>query len=352
MGVELSFTDRQRRALRYCTYCPRLCRFACPVAHGEARETVTPWGLMRLLNLVDQAMVTPDVAVLETLNHCMSCGRCTSNCLHDNPVAEVLAQGRSELIKFGLQQPERYRPQGAGCDAGVSPAMGSDAPDVPVFLPSCAHRRTDSDIRRLREAVEALSALGLPLRVPAVGADQGCGYHRWELGDQVAAETAWDSFSEPANSAPLTVTDCAPSLSVFGDPAMHLAEWLAAHLNELPNGSVAGPVAIHDSCFVSRRLGLDETVRTIVGHLVAGEILDLFEARDQARCCGSQGYWARVEPEAQARAASTVADDIIDSGARIVVTGSPACRRGLADALEPVGIEVLDLLGLIARCRP
>ncbi len=74
MSEGLSFKPADARALRYCTYCPRLCRFACPVAHGESRETVTPWGLMRLLNLVSQNVVEADASVLETLNHCVSCG--------------------------------------------------------------------------------------------------------------------------------------------------------------------------------------------------------------------------------------------------------------------------------------
>jgi hypothetical protein len=36
----------------YCTYCPKMCRFSCPTAAAESRETVTPWGMMRLLEMV------------------------------------------------------------------------------------------------------------------------------------------------------------------------------------------------------------------------------------------------------------------------------------------------------------
>ncbi len=39
-------------ALELCTYCPKLCRHACPVANATGRETFTPQSKMQLLNML------------------------------------------------------------------------------------------------------------------------------------------------------------------------------------------------------------------------------------------------------------------------------------------------------------
>jgi len=37
--------------LEYCTYCPKMCRHACPVSTATARETWIPQAKMSTLNL-------------------------------------------------------------------------------------------------------------------------------------------------------------------------------------------------------------------------------------------------------------------------------------------------------------
>ena len=69
-------------ALDTCTFCPKLCRFACPVAEAERRETVTPWGLMSRANFVRKGQVPLDVETAAIFEHCTGCGRCTQNCRH------------------------------------------------------------------------------------------------------------------------------------------------------------------------------------------------------------------------------------------------------------------------------
>lgn len=357
MSEGLSFTPAEGRALRYCTYCPRLCRFACPVAHGESRETVTPWGLMRLLNLVSQDVVEADESVLETLSHCVSCGRCQSFCMHDNPVAEILADGRAQLIGRGLRVPDSFSVPVGGCDPALELPDGapSAAEFEAVFLPSCAHLADDESRERLGRVLEHLPKAGLSIGLPSSKKMVGCGFHEWEVGLAEAAAGSWKRFVGQAEGGLRVVTDCASSLWLArdadgGDNGVgHLIEWVAAHLDDFPDGTSSAVVAIHDSCFVSRRLRLGDALRAVVGHIYGSEPQDLHQARDEARCCGAEGRWAQAEPEAQIEAARTVIDDIADSGADIVVTGSPKCRASLASQAAERGltIQILDLLDVL-----
>jgi Fe-S oxidoreductase len=364
-GHLLELEDAERRALRYCTYCPKMCRFACPVAHGEARETVTPWGLMRLLNLVDQGVVASDGAVLEALEHCVSCGRCTTFCVHENPVAEVLAKGRSQLVASGLAVPEAWAVPPGGCGVAAQPWRAMEV-DRPAFLPSCAHFQTPEATRALVRGLDALESHALGVSVPVGPEPYGCGFHEWEVGATQAASASWERFTQAGRGRPACITDCAPSLWALGAdgpgkggaPAVrHLADWLAEHLERLPAGSIEGRVVLHDACFPTRRLGLGTAIRALVAHLAGGPAVELHEAGAEARCCGASGHWAEVRPDAQARAAATVVADLADARPDLVVTSSAACRLALERAVAKAGlvgsagepVVVVDLLGLLAR---
>lgn len=96
-----------------CTHCPRLCRFACPVAESEKSEAVTPTGLMSMVSLMQKGGFTGSSSELASaLDHCTLCGRCTSACVHEQQPRDIVLHGRLELRR-GLTppgwQPEKVR---------------------------------------------------------------------------------------------------------------------------------------------------------------------------------------------------------------------------------------------------
>ncbi|MBN1946643.1 MAG: (Fe-S)-binding protein [Bradymonadales bacterium] len=370
----LDFTDAERKALRYCTYCPKLCRFACPVAHGEARETVTPWGLMRLLNLVDGGHLPRQADLIEPLYHCISCGRCQVYCRHDSPVAEILAKGRAALVADGLEVPVAFDPVPGGCQAdAVPPPYMEGRTDRPAFLPSCASLQGQGGAERVRRAMEVLNAHGAILAIPKVERFVGCGFCEWEAGRVDRAVQSWQRFVDQAAAHPQCVTDCGQALWAFqgqtrkrSQRVLHLVEWLSEHLYFLPEGHLEGPVVVHDSSFETRRLGLGDEFRQVVERLCGQKPLSLHESGRHARSCGSGGLWGAAFPEARARATQLVLEEILDSGARTVVAASPHCRAGLREQIAVMAaigsqdqpIEVFDLLDLLVaagetdRCGP
>ena len=68
--------DAHARTIETCVFCPKLCRFGCPVAEAEARETVTPWGLMTLADDVRRGRRPLDAAAADVWARCTGCGRC------------------------------------------------------------------------------------------------------------------------------------------------------------------------------------------------------------------------------------------------------------------------------------
>ena len=90
MGIE-----QHKRALEYCTYCPKLCRQSCPLANALGRETFTPQAKMQLLNLLRRKAIEWDAEYVTPLFACTGCRLCQTYCRHGNDVASALGAGRA-----------------------------------------------------------------------------------------------------------------------------------------------------------------------------------------------------------------------------------------------------------------
>src|SRR5262249_20242531 len=92
-------------SLSYCTYCPKLCRHACPVSNVEARETVVPQAKMATMRRLRLADGEKSVAETEPLYACTGCGACTEACLHRIAVGPSLFRGREDAEADGRGHP-------------------------------------------------------------------------------------------------------------------------------------------------------------------------------------------------------------------------------------------------------
>ena len=80
-----------------CLTCPGLCRWSCPVAEAEARETVSPHGLVVLSGLLKRGIASVESAGDHPFR-CSQCGACTEACLHRNDVPLLLDLARSRVV--------------------------------------------------------------------------------------------------------------------------------------------------------------------------------------------------------------------------------------------------------------
>jgi alkyldihydroxyacetonephosphate synthase len=88
-------------ALDNCTYCPKLCRFACPAAVAEGSEAAIPRQLLLSINLHRRGDRPLNASTAEQLWSCVDCGACTEYCDHGNPVASILREVRADLVESG-----------------------------------------------------------------------------------------------------------------------------------------------------------------------------------------------------------------------------------------------------------
>jgi dimethylglycine catabolism B len=87
-----------RRAAELCEFCPKMCRFACPVSEVSSREAWTPWGKVSLAALAGRA---PEASAAQAFGACSGCLRCQTYCAHGNDVPAILYAARAGAVRAG-----------------------------------------------------------------------------------------------------------------------------------------------------------------------------------------------------------------------------------------------------------
>jgi Fe-S oxidoreductase len=372
----MEFSQEIDRATAYCTYCPKMCRFSCPAAEAEKRETVTPWGMMRLFEMVKEEAVEPSDEVAETFYHCMGCRRCQEWCRHDNDVPEALWEARRWMRDLG-HVPEAL--EGFVDDFLDNRAPHDDLPALEgahgyelddifdddaaiLYMPDCETRRHAPDlVARAGMLLEIFhgSKVGLATRREDEG-EACCGFPLLSAGDASEYERHRARLERRFETADTVVVECAAMAALYREESswgregdlevVHVVEFLADRLPFVqPREPVpADDLMIHDSCMVGRQLELYEEVRDLARELCDGDPGEFQFAREEAPCCGGPAHYHRVAPEASERCAETRIEQMEREGGEGMICGSATCKKAFRRVSDDDGVA-MDLLELACR---
>ncbi len=111
-------------------------------------------------------------------------------------------------------------------------------------------------------------------------------------------------------------------------------------------------VTYHDPCQLARYMGLIEEPRQILRAIEGIELVETeWTNGDCATCCGGGGGFEAVFPELSQILAVNRAQELIDTGADIIVTNCPGCVMQLKTGVKELkakNVEVLDLAQILA----
>jgi glycolate oxidase iron-sulfur subunit len=106
--------------------------------------------------------------------------------------------------------------------------------------------------------------------------------------------------------------------------------------------------AYHDACHLAHAQGVRKQPRQALKQIPGIEIKEIREAEI---CCGSAGIYNMVEPEPAAELGERKANNILKTGAQMIVTSNPGCMLQIQSSLKKMGhgglpmahpVEVLD----------
>lgn len=345
--------DRADQALSTCTYCPSLCRHACPVARVEASDTVTPWGMMSLANHFKLGRVEGSAEVYETLSACVGCSSCTAVCLHEVDVASALVEVKRSLAAAGHAPP---------ATSFIAPDLvGAHPADHPFFESLRVRARYEERplislvpgfdvIAHAPGLVHALFSVCERLDVDALACGELArldpGYDAWQAGHFPAfVEQARRFHAATAGARDIVVfspetlhllRDVYPrfGLSISAE-LLHVAEFLLPLLSGAFVHRLPERVTWFSSCHSARHLDLRDIPRQVVRRALEHPIAELPTLNGALGCCGGTGCGPT---QAGRRLSDALADEVMatlaDLGVPHLATFSSECFVSLAHAAE------------------
>ncbi len=361
---------KMKKQIEYCAYCPKMCRFSCPVAQVECSETVTPTAKATILKLVHEGALPFDREVGELIYLCSACIITRTYCEHDIEVFSPFEAARMEAVKKGVA-PERVQKyagkwlrQRNPFDEDLAEVIRDRAPKGrlgrtgTVLFPGCvtAHHFPE----QVTDACKVLEAAGVDYRV--LDSDEVCcGYPLLTLGHEKEFIEQAGRMAEILKEADLVVSPC-PSCVYFlkqrfaeygapiSAPVVHITELLNEKLDNLRVKSTDESTWIyHDPCYLGRYLGVYDPPRKVLKAATGSEPLEFFESREAATCCGGGGGL----PVASLHTAEQIALEKMEKAPEYqtanVATACPTCQRMLARAGREHGLQVDHVVSILSR---
>ncbi len=356
----MSTLENHRREVAYCTYCPKMCRFSCPVSNATGDEAHTPWGKMTGAFGHLTGTRPFDVSSGAATYACTSCLRCRTHCRHSNEVGPALADARVQVVEEG-EAPKaidklkaRFASHGNphGVDLAARAREISHESEGKAYFAGCTSIAREPLV--VQSALDAAAGFGLRLAL-APSSSLCCGYSLWAAGmrDEFLENAARFAKAIEGHDE-LVVGDpgCAYTLlKVYRDcgieirPKISLLVDLLAERLEYAFGRapLSLKLSYHDACLLGRGLGRYEGPRRLLRAAV-GEFDEAPEHGEDSGCSGAGGILPLTMPEAARAIAKAQGEEQGAPGHR-VVTACPSAARHFRGS----GVEALDLFTVLAR---
>ncbi len=396
-----------------CIHCG-LCLSSCPTYLETGNENSSPRGRIYLMRAIQDGRAELDASSVRPLDSCLGCRACEAVCPSGVQYGALLEETRDHIEKHHRRSwfqtllrrvvIEKVFPYPARLKAALWPARLLKRAEaehlLPKFLrealelvpaeanavelPECSEAKGEKRGRvgfvsgcamsamfgaTNRASVALLNRAGFDVFTPRA---QGCcgalHAHSGKLDD--ARECARRNFAVferlELDAIIINAAGCGSTLKEYGQllagdaawakrgeafsaKVKDLTEWLASQSSEIGNRkSEIGKVTYHDACHLAHAQRITKPPRDLV-KAVAGD--NYVELPESDVCCGSAGTYNLTEPEMAARLQQRKIENILKSGADIVVTSNPGCILQIQAGLRKAGasrVKVMHIADYLA----
>ncbi len=342
--------------VRTCALCPKLCRFACPVASATGDENATPTGIGTVVLLHQKRTLHVGPEGLHPLYRCTGCLGCQVPCDFDIDVPAWLQPEKQRAWEVG-EVPALVRETADRVADGATPDDASghhrdlDGPRFAgegiVYWPGCALvGRRPAAVEANRALLE--HALGEPVVLPPASAPACCGDPLEAAGDRSRYLGHRATLSSALRGATKVVTSCACCLDSLPGEALHITSVLGF---SWPYRGPQRSVAFHDPCRFARPDDLGGAPRALIAAATGEPALEFVDRAGETGCCGAGDSFALFFPGDGRDTAGYRLRDPAASRAGTVVTACSRCTAHLDEA-SPEGVEVVDLAEVLVDTIP
>lgn len=397
-----------------CIHCG-LCLTSCPTYLETGNENNSPRGRIYLMRAVQEGRLALSQTPVSHIDSCLGCRACEAVCPSGVQYGDLLEHMRDHIeknyrrsafqtflrrvviekvfpfparLRLALMSAKAFRATrlekllpGFARDAmalapenvarvtlpEVSPAIGKTRARAGFFT-GCVMSVMFGETNAA--SVRLLNRAGCDVVIPRGQVCCGALYaHNGRLGlARDSARRNIEAFErEPVDAIYVNAAGCGSAMKEYGellgdDPdwaerakkfsarVKDLTEFPAAMEFELPVSKlkIQEKVTYHDACHLAHAQRITKPPRELVQAVAGNNFVELPEADV---CCGSAGTYNLTEPEMAARLQTRKIENILRSGAQIVVTSNPGCllqiQAGLRKAKSP--IQVLHIADFLDR---
>jgi Fe-S oxidoreductase len=157
-----------------------------------------------------------------------------------------------------------------------------------------------------------------------------------QLAEQNLQTLAQAKVAKIVSICPHCVRTISKDWREFGEapPIEHHSEFMARHIDKLPQSNSAGKIVYHDPCYLGRYRGTYDEPRAVLAR--SGEVVDPPRSRERSFCCGAGGGLAFLGEETGDRVSHNRAKELVATGADVVGAACPFCNTMFRDALAAV----------------
>jgi len=349
---------------------------SCPSGESFNFETYFASGRLWIAHGIRNGELDWDSSLIDPIFACTTCGACEVQCLapHRENILEVIEELRALAVKelgplpehrkFAERIGENHNPYGAPHHSReLAKAHNLPLSASVVYFIGCTSNYREEEIRD--STISLLKKAGVDFTIVD---EYCCGSPLLRTG-QLSLTSALAEHNQKvieATGAQRVVTSCsgcyrtlARDYSRMGiklnAEIMHISQYIRELLRSGRLAAHSIPhriqVTYHDPCHLGRHMNEYDAPRDVLQQLpiTFTEISTEDGIRENAWCCGAGGGCKSAYPDWSRETARIRLNHAQRTGAGVLVSSCPFCKRVLSDAQENDSVEILDLSELVDR---
>ena len=365
------------------------CLAYCPIYKQTLDESLAPRGKMSLLEAVSKGKIEYSDKISEKLFTCTACNICTSECPSGVKLDEMISTAKSDLIDahkypqvLDILKERIKKAYNVTFDSNTGrldwaaqlpegePEKYVKAKAEVVYFVGCVSSFSPRSFGIPRSVVQDFDSAKVDYTL--LGEEEWCcGFPLINSGikDVIGDMAKHNTEAVRSKGAKQLVLSC-PScyhtwkheypkyLSEKVDfEILHISQYLLRLIKEgkIKLGPLPGKITYHDPCDLGRNSGIYEEPRDVIKSIPGIDFIDMAANRKLANCCGGGGNLESVNQALASKIALAKADEIIETGADIVVTSCQQCNRTIDASLKKkkketnAKVKVIDLPELVLQ---
>jgi len=317
----------------------------------------------------------PSVKMAEDVYLCTTCGACKQWCAALVDTVGVIEALRADLVYSGVaplnahrEFAERirkyYNPNAEPPEkrfAWLPPQLKLPKKADAVYFVGCTSALRFPEIAESTVKLLDIAKVGFTVMPEEVC----CGSVMFrtgirEVGEEVAKKVVQMIEDTGASTVIFSCPGCYRTFvndypTVLGEPLdfelKHISQYLL-EIDELKfSKSVNATITYHDPCHLGRQLEIFEPPRELISQIPGLELVEMERIKMGAFCCGAGGGVRGAFPEVSLNMAKERVREASATGATMLASACPFCKRNLVDAINElsIGMEMHDIVELAVR---